>query len=118
MVAVLQRRLAKVPDWALEKLQLAAVVGRVIDVPVLKAAGVSNTDTWLQVCADAAILEPYHGDWRFSHDRLREVLLDAVDKLAELHERAALALEAVYPDNVDYAEVLAEGVGTSGEHQW
>jgi tetratricopeptide (TPR) repeat protein len=108
MVAVLQRRLAKVPDWALEKLQLAAVVGRVIDVPVLKAAGVSNTDTWLQVCADAAILEPYHGDWRFSHDRLREVLLDAVDKLAELHERAALALEAVYPDNVDYAEVLAE----------
>lgn len=108
MVAILQRRVAKVPAWALGTLKLAAVIGRVIDLPVLRAAGVTNIDHWLQVCADAAVLEPYQGEWRFSHDRLREVLLNAFDNLGDLHEKAALALETVYPDNVDYAEALAE----------
>lgn len=108
MVAVLQRRLARVPAWALETLKLAAVIGRVIDTSVLKAPGVVNIDQWLQVCADTAILEPYHGEWRFSHDRLREVLLIDFENLAALHKQAALALEAVHPDNVDYAETLAE----------
>jgi tetratricopeptide (TPR) repeat protein len=108
MFAVLQRRLMRVPEWALGTLKLAAVIGRVIDIPALKAAGVTNIDQWLQVCADASILEPYHGEWRFSHDRLREVLLKDSENLAKLHEQAALALEAVYPDNVDYAEALAE----------
>lgn len=108
MVAVLQRRLTRVPAWALETLKLAAVTGRVIDVAVLQAAGVTSIDAWLQVCADAAVLEPYHGEWRFSHDRLREVLLKDFENLAALHQRAALALETVHPDDVDYAEALAE----------
>lgn len=114
MIAVLQRRLAKVPAWALETLKLAAVIGRVIDLPVLKAAGIANIDQWLQACADAAILEPYQGEWRFSHDRLREGLLHELENLAALHEQAALALEVAYPDNVDYAEALAKHWGIAG----
>jgi hypothetical protein len=36
--------------------------------------GLSIND-WLLVCADAAILEVHEGDWRFTHDKLREQLL-------------------------------------------
>jgi tetratricopeptide (TPR) repeat protein len=108
MVAILRRRLSKVPVWALETLKLAAIVGRLIDLPVLKAAGIADLDTWLQTCAEAAVLEPYSGEWRFSHDRLREVLLQDLAELATLHEKAARAIEAVYGDNVNYAEALAQ----------
>lgn len=110
MMTVLRRRLERVPLWALETLQLAAVIGRKIDLAVFDAAGVTDVDRWLHACADAAVLEPYQGDWRFSHDRLREALLDnlADDQFAHLHERAALALEAAYPDNDNYSESLVE----------
>lgn len=108
MVAVLQRRLAKVPAWALDTLKLAAVIGRMIDLAVLKKAGITNIDHWLQVCADAVILEPYNGEWRFNHDRLREVLLNNLENRPALHEQAAQAIEAVYPDDINYAEALAE----------
>lgn len=107
MIAVLRRRLARVPAWALDTLKLAAVLGRVIDIPVLKAAGVQDIEAWLHACAEAAVLEPYSGEWRFSHDRLRETLLHNLTDLSPLHEKASLALEAVYPDNLDYAEALA-----------
>lgn len=108
MVAVLRRRLARVPEWALDTLKLAAVIGRIIDLRVLKAAGVQNIDRWLQACAESAVLEPYSGEWRFSHDRLRETLLHNLTDLAALHQKAALALEAVYPDDVGYSEALAQ----------
>lgn len=110
MIAVLQRRLAKVPAWAVDTLALMAVIGRVIDLSILKAAGmgINDLDHWLRACADAAVLEPYQGEWRFSHDRLREVLLNELKNLAALHEQAALLLEAAYPNNVAYAERLAD----------
>lgn len=107
MKTVLQRRLSHVPAWALDTLKLAAVVGRVINLRVLEAAGVQAIETWLQACAEATVLEPYNGEWRFSHDRLRETLLNDLTDLAALHEKAAKALEQVYPDDVRYAEALA-----------
>lgn len=108
MMAALKRRLSRVPENALDTLRLAAVLGRMINLPVLKAAGVDEVDQWLQTCAEVAVLEPYGGEWRFSHDRLREALLQDLPNLPALHEKAARALEAVYPDNVSYAEALAQ----------
>lgn len=110
MVAVLQRRLSKVPGWALEPLKLAAVIGRVVELPVLEAAGVQKLERWLQVCAEAAVLEPYQGEWRFRHDGLRNVLLNqlSAEDLAAHHRKAALALEIIYPDDVNHAEALAQ----------
>lgn len=115
MVAVLQRRLSRVPTWALETLQLAAVLGRVINIPVLKAAGVNDIATWLQACADAAVLEPYNGEWRFSHDRLRQTVMNQATTLPRLHECAATALESVYPDNVGYFAALAHHWRIAGD---
>jgi len=39
-----------------------------------------NLDDWLLVCADAAILEVHDGNWRFSHDKLREQLIADLDE--------------------------------------
>lgn len=110
IVSVLRRRLSHVPPWAVGILQLAAVIGRRIDPALLKAANVTELDHWLHACADAAVLEPYQGEWRFSHDQLRRVLLGDLQplELEALHQQTALAIEAVYPDDVRYAESLAQ----------
>lgn len=108
MLAVLQRRLAKVPDWALKALQFSAVIGRKIDLNLLTELGISELGAWLQTCADAFVLEPYQGEWRFSHDRLREGVLKEVPELAQLHTQVASAIETVYPNNKAYDEPLIE----------
>jgi eukaryotic-like serine/threonine-protein kinase len=98
-----QRRLKRVPDWAYGGLQVAAVLGRKLDLEILDkilspilsfmtGADISVTvstiwrekrsltlNDWLLVCADAAILEVQNGDWRFTHDKLREQVLTDLD---------------------------------------
>ncbi|MBZ0282410.1 MAG: protein kinase [Anaerolineae bacterium] len=120
---IVLRRLNKVPTFARPLLKLAAVAGRRLDLKVLAtimsdqpptSESESETDSsvlstqysvlsledWLVICADAAVLETLEGDWRFTHDKLREGLLDGMqpDELTELHRLVALGLEAVYPN--------------------
>lgn len=96
---ILERRLKRVPNWAYGGLQVAAVIGRRLDLPVLDrvlspllklvagkdiAVSIStvwreeralNINDWLLVCADAGIIEIDEAQaWRFSHDKLREHL--------------------------------------------
>lgn len=106
IIRLLQRRLQHVPEWAIAGLQLAAVSGRKIDRAVLTAAGITDLDAWLQVCADAAVLEPYEGEWRFPHDRLREAILDELPNLPALHEKVALALESIYGEDDQHTAEL------------
>ncbi|MCU0514859.1 MAG: DUF2791 family P-loop domain-containing protein [Anaerolineae bacterium] len=117
MVAVLRRRLARVPADALPTLRLAAVIGRIIDRAILQAAGVTDMEAWLQACAEAAVLEVQQDEWRFSHDRLREVLLLDLPDVGPLHERAALAIEAAHPHNPAYAGALAQHWRMAGQPQ-
>src|SRR5262249_42657580 len=67
MQAVIQRRLGRVPEPARPLLRLAAVAGRTLDLPVLRAV-FPDLDAWLAPCADAAVLEIYDQSWRFAHD--------------------------------------------------
>ncbi|MCU0497845.1 MAG: DUF2791 family P-loop domain-containing protein [Anaerolineae bacterium] len=114
IIRLLQRRLQHIPAWALTGLQLAAVSGRKIDLAVLTAAGMSDLDAWLQLCAEAAILEPNEGEWRFQHDRLREAILYELPNLPALHEKIAIALESLYGDEIQYAAELARHWGEAG----
>jgi tetratricopeptide (TPR) repeat protein len=114
IVRLLQRRLQHVPEWALTGLQLAAVMGRKIDRAVLTAAGVTTLDTWLQVCADAAVLEPNEGEWRFQHDRLREAILHELPDQPVLHQQIAIALESIYGEQDQYAADLVLHWGKAG----
>lgn len=57
------------------------------------------------------------GRWLFSHDQLREGLIRLIDpkQRPELHRQAALAIEAVYPDQYRYAHQLLEHWHKAGD---
>lgn len=120
---VIQRRLSRAPqdDVSQRLLKVAAIAGRQLDLEVVyqivltwREAGASaqatDVDQWLTACTNAAILESADGDFRFSHDKLREYLLDNLpdDERRELATTLASAIEAVYPDDITRATPLAE----------
>lgn len=119
VVEVIQQRLGYVPGWAQPALKLAAVAGREIDPRLLEQAADPSFDLprWLYACADAAVLENRDNRWRFTHDKLREVLLAMLPppEFATLHRRLALALEAVYPQDPAQARRLAEHWRIAGD---
>ena len=100
--SILLRRIAQTPGWARPLLELAAVAGRVLDLALLassraaEALGDRLLDRWLAWCAELSLLEIADQRWRFSHDKIRECLLEelrAANRLKMLHREAALALE-------------------------
>jgi serine/threonine protein kinase/tetratricopeptide (TPR) repeat protein len=99
---IVQRRLAHVPAEARQLLELAAIVGRSLDLNLLAALEPEgNIENWLTVCANAAVIEVQVGAWRFAHDKLRERLLSEIpqDRRRTLHEKVALAIEKIDPVN-------------------
>ncbi|MDZ4763050.1 MAG: protein kinase [Chloroflexota bacterium] len=118
---VIQRRLDRAPVAARSLLKLAAVAGRRLDLAVLTRAVDETTrallDGTLTACADATVLDFVDGAWRFAHDKLRETLIDGLgdNERRELHRQIALAIESVYPDNLDQAAVLARHWGAAGD---
>lgn len=108
---IVRRRFARVREADRPLLRLAAVAGRELDLDVLRyAAPDVDLGTWLTTCANVAVLEPLGQRWRFSHDKIREALLADLgeQEREELNRRIAEAIEALYPDNIDYAAVLAQ----------
>lgn len=121
---LLQRRIKRLPARYLPLLKLAAIAGRQIDPELLRALAAQSQesppvalDAWLTACANAAILSNYDGAWRFSHDKLRETLLASLaeDERPQLHQRVALAIEALYPARVERAAELADLWSVAGD---
>lgn len=111
---IIQRRLGRVPAWGQTMLKHAALIGRQIDKALLTQLSVSlaarPVESWLQACADAAILEAQGEQWRFSHDKLREAVLAGFsdEEKPTLNRQVAEAVEAVYATDLKpYAAVLA-----------
>lgn len=110
---ITRRRLLRVPESMHRLLRQAAVVGRQLDLNVLaRSAGVDRPqlEEFLTACDDAAVLEIANGGWRFSHDKLRETILHDLpdDERHRFHRDTALAIEAVYPGDGSYQEILLE----------
>ncbi|HEX2621092.1 MAG TPA: tetratricopeptide repeat protein, partial [Phototrophicaceae bacterium] len=110
MQQIIRRRLNRVPETMNELLKLAAVGGRQIDLKVLEQIQGAGLDDFVTVCSGAAVLEIVDDHWRFTHDKLREAVLDDLppDERAGLHGRVAEGIEQVYPDNNAYADILLE----------
>ncbi|MFN8371403.1 MAG: protein kinase [Anaerolineae bacterium] len=114
---VVRRRLNRVPDDAWKLLEAAAIAGRELDLNILRALTESHEipfaytslDKWLVACSEIAVLDVQHESWRFAHDKLRENLLrEMADAHKQaLHRAVAQAIEAVYPNDVSRAAVLA-----------
>jgi serine/threonine protein kinase/tetratricopeptide (TPR) repeat protein len=117
---IVQRRLARIPTEYYPLLQRAAVMGRQLDLKVLLAlAGDVYVDVWLSACADAAVLDVQDDQWRFAHDKLREGLLAGLsdEERRQLHIEVAQAIEAIYPDSLEQAPILAHHYAAAGDDQ-
>jgi tetratricopeptide (TPR) repeat protein len=110
MKQVVETRLNRVSPETRKLLQIAAVNGRQLDLDVLRHLNKDlNFDKWLENCMDAALLEVHETVWRFSHDKLREVLLGQLtdNERTQTHKQIAEALETIHPDKELYAAQLA-----------
>ncbi|NDJ52033.1 MAG: tetratricopeptide repeat protein [Chloroflexi bacterium] len=110
---VLQRRIRQVPAEYRDVLRLTAVAGRQVDQRVLLNlvdGDRQEMDAFLIACANAAIIEYVEPSWRFTHDKLRDVVLKSLTKADQpkAHRKVAQAIESAYGDHDDYADVLIE----------
>jgi tetratricopeptide (TPR) repeat protein len=99
MRAYVRRRLDRLPTWARGPIEVAAIIGRQVDLDVLRAAAPgADLDALLVVCGNAAILEGYGYQWRFTHEKLREAVLAEIDRDARraLSLKGAAAIESVH----------------------
>jgi predicted ATPase len=100
-----RRRLDRLPSWAQSSLRYAAMIGREVDLNVLRAAiPGADLNALLVICDDNAILEGYGYNWRFTHDKLREAILAATDGelRCELSRKVAAAIESVHGTSPDW----------------
>ena len=107
---LIQRRLRRVPASAFPMLQYAAVIGRQVDVNLLRQLDPNMDEAgWLPECADAAVLEVQDANWRFAHDKFREALLRNLpaEERQRLHRQVAESIEVVYERDLapHYAEL-------------
>jgi predicted ATPase len=118
ILAILRRRLERLPTTMRPLLEAMAIAGRVLDRRVLEMLvelfplmqPPDGLENWLLTCADSGVFEVFDEQWRFTHDKLREVLrVDVIERgaLPDLSGMIALAIEAAYPDDEDRAERAA-----------
>ncbi len=120
MHLIVRRRLSRVPEEARSLLTLAAVIGRRVDPALLAHASPStDVEAWLSTCASVAVLDVHEGSWRFAHDKLREALLAGLNDAdrRSLNRTAGEAIEAVYPNAIERATVLAHHFRLAGDAQ-
>ncbi|MFZ0705802.1 MAG: AAA family ATPase [Candidatus Korobacteraceae bacterium] len=105
-----RHRLERLPAWVLESMQIAAIIGREIDIEVLRAAAPGvDLDSLLLACGDNAIFEGYGYQWRFTHDKIREAVLAEIgpDQRRDLSLKVATAVESIYGSAPDWVQAQA-----------
>jgi len=107
---ILHRRMERLPIDAHPMLRIAAVAGRELDFNILrKIDPVMNYAQWTSLCANVRILSYQEGVWRFTHDKLRDAILEglAETEYPRLNRLVAQAIETAYPHDDQYVIVLA-----------
>jgi tetratricopeptide (TPR) repeat protein len=115
---IIQRRLNRVPRESRVLLEFAAVIGRQLDLALLKQiAPDTDLDRWLTDCANAAVLDVDADMWRFAHDKLRDGMLNELTDAEQqvLHRRVAQAMEALYGASPQHTVALAYHWGEAGD---
>ncbi len=107
---IVNRRLENVPQANLHWLEIAAISGRQLDLPLLNIAFGKEADieTWLLACAEAAVLEVEEDTWQFTHEKIREGLITTLAETVyqDHHRKVAEAIEIVYADDSSIAASL------------
>jgi tetratricopeptide (TPR) repeat protein len=98
---LIDRRLGRLPASCQPLLELAALMGRRLNLSVLAALEPqTNVDGWLMSCAQAALLDVQDQVWQFKHEKIREGIVGGIscDRRVDLHRRIARAIESTSPD--------------------
>lgn len=102
---IITRRLMMLPPSLQGTIQLAAVVGEGFDFDLLRTAGDNQPSELLASLRELIqlrFLDETEQDYRFHHDKIRQVTYDtikAVDR-PQLHRRVAQAVELLHPTRV------------------
>ena len=114
---VINRRLDQIDPAGRELLQIASVMGRILNITLLQAIEPDmDLNRWLTDCLDAAVFEVGEGLWSFAHDKLRVGVLQQLsnDELCLLHTRIASSMEKLYGSDTSHINLLAEHWGKAG----
>jgi tetratricopeptide (TPR) repeat protein len=108
ILQVIQRRLAALPPKAHQLLEVAALAGQFLDTSLLQHF-TSDLDTWLHQGLSYSVLSVEENRWRFSHDKLRTVVLNNLDpsRTRHLHRQIAETIITLYPQHPEKASLLA-----------
>jgi tetratricopeptide (TPR) repeat protein/tRNA A-37 threonylcarbamoyl transferase component Bud32 len=96
--AIVHRRLERLSPADQALLEIAAVIGRQIDLPVLhQVSEQPDLGSWLNRCANAAVLDIESDQWRFAHEKLREGILTLIpaERQKQYHQQVAEAIEQI-----------------------
>ena len=124
VAAVIERRLARLSEDTVALLRVAAIVGDPFTAAlVFKVADSTIEDTTISLTAAASAGLIKSGEPRteftFSHDLVREVVLEGLDpiKRAQLHGRAAVAIEPGLRTDPSFHAIVADHLARAGpEH--
>ena len=119
---VVRDRMSGIDEPAADLLQIAAVIGRRVDLVLLARTAAIEVDACLDrlvPVAELGLLEPGPEDpfsLRFAHDLVREAVVEATpaSKTARMHLRVADALEGSGRDDESAAERLAYHLWAAG----
>jgi tetratricopeptide (TPR) repeat protein len=122
VMATIRKRIASLTPEAQDTLALAAIIGRVASLHLLRLAlnhAEVQVAATLQTACRAQLLEESGSiAYRFTHDLIRETLLDSLGKarLALLHRTVADALERLpAPERQRQIAALADHLTQAGE---
>jgi tetratricopeptide (TPR) repeat protein len=118
---VIERRLAHLPEDAVALLRVAAVAANPFSAALVSGvAGIAEDDAaaGLEAAAAAGLITATTAQpgFDFSHDLVREVVLENVDPATrrDLHRRAARALEPLLSHDPSFHAVIADHLSRAG----
>jgi predicted ATPase len=121
VAAVIGRRLARLPEDAVVLLRAGAVAGNPFTADVVsRITGVAAGEAIAGLTTAAAVGLIVHADspngYRFSHDLIRDVVLDGLDPVrrSELHFRVAASFEETLTVDDSFHAVVADHLEQSG----
>lgn len=101
--SLVQNRLKRIPEAYHGLLEVAALIGREIQLEILKlTSAYADVDNWLLVCSNAGVLDVLDDRWRFRHDKFRETVISGIEQHRKptIHHEVAKAFEITAPENV------------------
>lgn len=119
--SIVERRLGRIPAEARELLRVAALIGRRLELDLLKhLSRATDMTAWLAQCSNGAVITVYDGKWSFAHEKLREGLIAslAADERRTLHHRIAEGIQLLRAQELDeYSALIADHYEQAGDEQ-